>query len=227
MTKNDSPFTDQHSREDEFVHTIKRDLTSIKNAIDAIHVPAGLPDANIHVQGMIRILTELSRDLSHRFHGTVTALYKKRENQEKRRERIGSSRIILNTDYYTPIEDDVNPTMDEDSRIMVMIPTVRTTHPSPTPQVRLLMERASEIRDIEANVAEVGQMYRQLSEMVAVQNEHIRRIDENLVMADMHANEAHRQLTHYLSKVRSNRWLIAKMFGVLLIFIVFFLVFFI
>jgi syntaxin 5 len=70
-------------------------------------------------------------------------------------------------------------------------------------------------------------MMRQLAVLTAAHNEQILRIDANLTMADRHVTEGHRQLSHYLSSISNNRWLAVKLFGVLLFFIVLFVLFFI
>lgn len=45
---------------------------------------------------------------------------------------------------------------------------------------------------------------------MAFQGEQIQRIEDNIDEVDLHANEAHRQLTKYLFGLSSDRWLIMK-----------------
>jgi syntaxin 5 len=52
------------------------------------------------------------------------------------------------------------------------------------------------------------------------------RIDENVENAAIHVEGAHKQLIIYLQKVSSNRALILKVFGVLFIFMILFIIFF-
>jgi len=177
---------------------------------------------------MVDILTMLLVDISRRFQTIGSLLHTKRQEQEKRRERLGAFRPTIEF-HEVPVIDDGDGHGQDETLLMITMPTLRTSHQlmSPSPQIGLLMERASQIRDLEANVIEMGDMFRKLAEHVAIQNEQILRIDDNLMMADIHADEAHRQLTHYLTSVSTNRWLAVKIFGVLLVFIVLFIVFFI
>jgi syntaxin 5 len=215
LTKNDLPFRDQRPREDEFVHTVKGDLSSLRLVIGAIRVPVGLTDPDVHGQNMVQILANQCAETTRAFHTAITALYAKRQEQEKRRSRIGASRVMLDTT--------VTEGSTTEGSLMIAMPTLRTQRP----ELTLLLERASEFRDLEANVIEVGTMMRQLAVLTAAHNEQILRIDANLTMADRHVTEGHRQLSHYLSSISNNRWLAVKLFGVLLFFIVLFVLFFI
>ena len=51
------------------------------------------------------------------------------------------------------------------------------------------------------------------------------RIDENVDDAVMNVDSAQTQLLKYLNRISSNRWLIMKIFGVLIFFLTFFVVF--
>jgi syntaxin 5 len=185
---------------------------------------------------MVQILVNQLVDASRQFHIAVTALHEKRHEQEKRRERIGASRIMMNPDvlFYDEnlIDDNTdnnNNNNNNSSHLVVAMPMLQPAQQQRlmTPQTNLLLERASEIHDIEENIIEIGVMMRQLAEHAAIQNEQILRIDDDLMMAETHTTEAHRQLTHYLSAISNNRWLAVKIFGVLLFFIVLFVMFFI
>jgi syntaxin 5 len=54
--------------------------------------------------------------------------------------------------------------------------------------------------------------------MVSEQSEMIQRIDANTEDVVDNVQGAQRELLKYWSRVSGNRWLIAKMFGVLMIF---------
>ena len=125
-----------------------------------------------------------------------------------RRERLG---VTTSTTSLIPVTDD-------NAFVTIQIPSTAD------PMAQLLMTRAHQIQDIEAQIMEVHAMYQQMAEHVAIQNEQILRIDDNVMMSAMHAEEAHGHLLHYLASVSSNRWLLLSLFGVLLIFILLFVV---
>lgn len=72
---------------------------------------------------------------------------------------------------------------------------------------------------------ELGSIFQRLSEMVAEQGELAIRIDENVEDTLSNVTSAQAQLVKYLNTISSNRWLILKVFGVLFVFLVMFMVF--
>lgn len=59
------------------------------------------------------------------------------------------------------------------------------------------------------------------------QEERVQRIDANVEESLVSVESGHAELLRYLRSVSSNRWLMLKIFGVLLAFFVFFVVFFV
>lgn len=55
--------------------------------------------------------------------------------------------------------------------------------------------------------------------MVAEQRETVQRIDDNVVDIESNINAAHGELSKYLAGMMSNRWLMLKMFGVIIVFV--------
>ena len=74
-------------------------------------------------------------------------------------------------------------------------------------------------------LAELGGIFQQLATMVAEQGELAVRIDENVNESVANVDNAQTQLLKYMNSISSNRWLIMKIFGVLISFLVFFIVF--
>ncbi|KAG5979110.1 hypothetical protein E4U55_005560 [Claviceps digitariae] len=79
-------------------------------------------------------------------------------------------------------------------------------------------QRGEAIQAIEQTIGELGSIFGQLATMVSEQSEMIQRIDANTEDVVDNVDGAQRELLKYWSRVSSNRWLIAKMFGVLMIF---------
>ncbi|KAI2605429.1 putative ER-golgi SNARE complex subunit [Hypoxylon fragiforme] len=86
------------------------------------------------------------------------------------------------------------------------------------PQNSYIQQRGEAIEAIEKTISELGSIFGQLAQMVAEQSEMIQRIDANTEDVVDNVQGAQRELLKYWSRVSSNRWLIAKMFGVLMIF---------
>ncbi|KAI1343221.1 SNARE domain-containing protein [Xylariaceae sp. FL0016] len=86
------------------------------------------------------------------------------------------------------------------------------------PQNTYIQQRGDAIEAIERTISELGSIFGQLAQMVSEQSEMIERIDANTEDVVDNVQGAQRELLKYWSRVSSNRWLIAKMFGVLMIF---------
>lgn len=88
-----------------------------------------------------------------------------------------------------------------------------------------LQSRAETMQNIESTIVELGGIFQQLAHMVKEQEEMVERIDSNVEHAEMNIEAAHAQILKYFQSVTSNRWLMIKIFGVLIFFFIFFVVF--
>ena len=85
-------------------------------------------------------------------------------------------------------------------------------------QNTFVQQRGQAIESIESTISELGSIFTQLATMVQEQGNQIERIDANTEDVVDNVQGAQRELLKYWSRVSGNRWLIAKMFGVLMIF---------
>ena len=81
-----------------------------------------------------------------------------------------------------------------------------------------IQQRGQAIEAIEKTISELGSIFGQLATMVQEQGEMVERIDANTEDVVDNVEGAQRELLKYWSRVSGNRWLIAKMFGVLMVF---------
>ncbi|KAJ3415606.1 cis-Golgi t-SNARE syntaxin [Chytridiales sp. JEL 0842] len=82
--------------------------------------------------------------------------------------------------------------------------------------------RAQAIESIESTIAELGQIYQHFAQILAGQREMVQRIDDNIVDVEMNVTGAHDQLLKYFQNMSSNRWLMIKVFAVLVVFFLLF-----
>ena len=80
-----------------------------------------------------------------------------------------------------------------------------------------IQARGEAIDAIERTIGELGGIFGQLAQMVSEQSEMVQRIDTNTEDVVDNVQGAQRELMKYWTRVSSNRWLIAKMFGVLMV----------
>jgi len=81
-----------------------------------------------------------------------------------------------------------------------------------------LHTRSEAIEAIERTINELGGIFGQLAQMVSEQSEMIQRIDAETEDVVTNVSGAQRELLKYWGRVSSNRWLVVKMFGILMIF---------
>ncbi|KAK1921826.1 putative integral membrane protein sed5 [Papiliotrema laurentii] len=86
-----------------------------------------------------------------------------------------------------------------------------------------IQSRSTAIESIESTIAELGSIFSQLANMVAEQRETVQRIDADTTDIAANVSGAQRELLKYYASVTSNRWLMLKIFGVLIIFFLVFI----
>ena len=93
------------------------------------------------------------------------------------------------------------------------------------PQDTYLTNRAEAMQNVESTIVELGGIFQQLAHMVKEQGEMAVRIDENITETFGNVESAQGQLLKYLNNISSNRWLVMKIFFVLMVFLIVFVVF--
>ncbi|EAU92740.2 integral membrane protein sed5 [Coprinopsis cinerea okayama7 len=88
-----------------------------------------------------------------------------------------------------------------------------------------IQQRSSAIESIETTIAELGQIFTQLAHMVAEQRETVQRIDADTQDIADNVRMGHNELLKYWGRVSNDRWLMLKVFGVLIVFSLQFLLF--
>ncbi|CAK0735487.1 hypothetical protein CVIRNUC_000589 [Coccomyxa viridis] len=88
-----------------------------------------------------------------------------------------------------------------------------------------LTSRAAAMQSVESTIHELGGIFQQLAHMVQEQGELTIRIDENIDDTLANVDSAQAQLLKYMNSISSNRWLVMKVFGVLLFFLFVFIFF--
>ncbi|RSH79920.1 cis-Golgi t-SNARE syntaxin [Apiotrichum porosum] len=90
-------------------------------------------------------------------------------------------------------------------------------------QDNYIQSRSTAIESIESTIAELGSIFSQLAGMVAEQRETVQRIDADVNDISSNVSGAQRELLKYYANISSNRWLMLKIFGVLIIFFLVFI----
>ncbi|KAJ2085021.1 Integral membrane protein SED5, partial [Coemansia sp. S142-1] len=86
-------------------------------------------------------------------------------------------------------------------------------------QSSYLDSRSDAINSIESTISELGSIFQQLAQMVSEQRDVVQRIDANIETVDINISAAQNELLRYYSNISSNRWLMAKVFMIILVFV--------
>ncbi|KAJ2077654.1 Integral membrane protein SED5 [Coemansia sp. RSA 988] len=82
-----------------------------------------------------------------------------------------------------------------------------------------LDSRSEAITSIESTITELGSIFQQLAHMVTEQRDVVQRIDANVESVDTNIGAAQTELLKYYTNISSNRWLIVKIFMIILAFV--------
>ncbi|KAH7158255.1 t-SNARE [Dactylonectria estremocensis] len=231
LAKRRTLFDDRPVEINELTFVIKQDLSSINQQIGALQALSKQqhPKADQegeHNKNVVYLLQGKLTDVSVNFKDVLEARTKNIQASRSRTENFISSvsqhaqpslQQSASPLYGTPNRNSPAPGADTlslnpvgDQQLMMM----EEAQPNNT----YIQQRGEAIEAIEKTIGELGSIFGQLATMVSEQSEMIQRIDANTEDVVDNVEGAQRELLKYWSRVSSNRWLIAKMFGVLMIF---------
>ncbi|KAL7253357.1 hypothetical protein ACSBR1_007813 [Camellia fascicularis] len=85
--------------------------------------------------------------------------------------------------------------------------------------------RAVALQNVESTISELGGIFTHLATMVAQQGELAIRIDDNMEESLTNVESARSALLRHLNQISSNRWLMIKIFAILIFFLMVFIFF--
>lgn len=88
-----------------------------------------------------------------------------------------------------------------------------------------MQSRAEALQNVESTIHELSSIFNQLATLVSEQGEVAIRIDENMEDTLANVEGAQGALLKYLNSISSNRWLMIKIFFILIFFLMVFLFF--
>lgn len=94
------------------------------------------------------------------------------------------------------------------------------------PDQDYLRDRADAMQQVESNIVELGAVYNRLATMVHEHKDMVQRVEDNVDEANSMINLSLNTLTDTLTNLQSNRGLALKLFSILVLFIISFIIFF-
>ncbi|WEW60242.1 Integral membrane protein SED5 [Emydomyces testavorans] len=241
LAKRKSLFDDRPVEISELTYMIKQDLASLNSQIAALqsltlsqHPKASRSNTDQegqHNDNVVVMLQGKLADVGANFKDVLEVRTRNIQASQLRTENFVSSVSSKSQTALSPQRSDsplYNPPRSRSpqpgSHDLLTLEPPRAMH---SDQQLLMMEeaqpantyiqaRGEAIEAIERTISELGGIFGQLATMVSEQSEMIQRIDANTEDVVDNVQGAHRELLKYWSRVSGNRWLIAKMFGVLM-----------
>lgn len=113
------------------------------------------------------------------------------------------------------VDGDTQPLLQQHQQQQQLVPL----------QDSYMHSRAEALQNVESTIHELSNIFTQLATMVSQQGELAIRIDENMDDTLANVEGAQGALLKYLNSISSNRWLMIKIFFVLVVFLMIFLFF--
>lgn len=245
MAKRRTLFDDRPVEVNELTYIIKQDLASLNKQISGLqeitrHQPSKGNQEGEHNKNVVFLLQEKLTDVSVNFKDVLEARTKNVQASRSRTENFISSvsqhaQPPLQQASASPLYGTPKPGTPAPGGAAGLLPPGQSSggdllsvEPVSDRQLLIMEEgdqqnayiqqRGQAIEAIEKTIGELGSIFGQLATMVQEQGEMVQRIDANTEDVVDNVEGAQRELLKYWSRVSGNRWLVAKMFGVLMIF---------
>ena len=134
---------------------------------------------------------------------------------------LSSSSASNSVDLEPPTADDVSSQFPSPQQTQHL----RQQYEDHTTTDAYLSSRAQATETIESTIHELSGMYTRLTSLVQQQEEVVVRIGENLDETSLNVERGHQELLKYFDGISGNRMLILKVFAILIVFLVFFMIF--
>lgn len=246
MAKNKSPYEDRPTEIQELTYIIKGDLNALNQQIAQLQdvskgqrKSVGGKHLMSHSSNMVLALQSKLANMSTNFKQTLEIRTENLKQQKTRRDQYsqgpvanmsnmlnkqGGGSLLLN-------EQDQQVTIDVSANTPLLQQSGGSQHQQSQQMLmydesdNYVQQRAETMQNIESTIVELGGIFQQLAHMVKEQEEVVDRIDTNVQDAELNIEAAHGQILKYFQTVSKNRWLMIKIFGVLIVFFIFFVIF--
>jgi len=228
LVKKKTIFDDQPTEIQELTFSIKQEMAILNSEIAQLREyvtkqqVASNKQSNDHSNQIIVALQSRLANKSASFKDILEVRTQNMKAQKDRREQFSANTPFQTKQHNTSSAlyrrgtiDNKNEKEDfvaiDMSSAMSMELTQRDTYAE---------SRHEEIRNIEQTIGQLGSIFQQLATLIAEQGEQIQRIDDNVEDAEANIELAQKHLLDYFKNISSNRMLMIKIFGVLIVFFI-------
>lgn len=229
LAKRKPMFDDKPVEIAELTYVIKQDIFKVEKSLTELHafLKSGSSMANGDMKknsnNVVQLLNTRMKNVSGNFKEVLETRQKTELESKSRKEKFFST--LQNSAMTQPTASD-NPFMMEGSsgsqanQALLSLPQDQQLQLLEEQGQEYLQDRNRAVETIESSINQVGQLFQQLATMVNEQSEQVQRIEHNVEDIDMNIMGAQRELMKYFNNISNNRWLYMKIFGVLLVFFI-------
>ncbi|XP_032063169.1 syntaxin-5 [Aythya fuligula] len=234
LAKRKSLFDDKAVEIEELTYIIKQDIGSLNKQIAQLQdlVRARGSQSGRHVQThsntvVVSLQSKLA-SMSNDFKSVLEVRTENLKQQRSRREHFSRAPVSAfplaasNLGGSAMLQDEpqraADVAIEMDARTSQQLQLIDE-------QDSYIQSRADTMQNIESTIVELGSIFQQLAHMVKEQEETIQRIDASVEDAQLNVEAAHGEILKYFQSVTSNRWLMVKIFLILIVFFIVFVVF--
>eukprot|EP01024_Parvocaulis_polyphysoides_P038340 TRINITY_DN34390_c0_g1_i1.p1 TRINITY_DN34390_c0_g1~~TRINITY_DN34390_c0_g1_i1.p1 ORF type:complete len:307 (+),score=15.31 TRINITY_DN34390_c0_g1_i1:120-1040(+) len=230
LAKKTSVFDDPTKEIQELTGMVKQDIQVLNKQLGELQTLQTNSGINTkqslsHSESVVTSLRTKLKSETQRFQG-VLEMRKETLQQHNSRRKLYSNTpelSLANQFANTPLLGD---SLGDSANGDGLLPTSVQQQEQMEAQDNYLSSRGVALRQVESTITELGTIFNQLATMVQQQGELAVRIDENIEDTVTNVEGAQTQLLRYLNSISSNRWLIIKIFLILMIFSAIFVLFF-
>lgn len=227
LAKSRGMFDDQSTKIQELTYVVQQDIQGLNRAIKQLqefaHEQKSGTRRDLLLQHSTSVVVSLQSRLASSSRQFKNVLEQRTENlkaAQARREQFAdtsavTSSVAMPTLLGPPTPRSGPPVLGAQAQQMALVDR----------QDSYVQDRAAAMSTINNTIVELGGIFQQLAAMVHEQSEQVARIDANVTDTELNVEAAHSELTKYFQSVTSNRWLMLKVFGILIFFFIIFVVF--
>lgn len=212
-------FDDKTPQIQQLTFDIQRRITDLKNQIESLdqkvkQATAVNPHFHAHHTNMVETLKTRLLDVTKEFQEILTMRTEMMKKQDSRRNMYSFSSGMASK---LPSSAAPGAELDIESGEQQMQFAEQGN--------AYLQSRAEAVESVQRAIAELAQIFQKVATMVTQQEEMVQRIDQETDRTAANISMGQSELLRYYNSISSNRMLILKVFGVILFFILFFIVF--
>lgn len=233
LAKRKSLFDDKAAEIDELTYIVKQDINNLNKQIaqlqELVRSRNGQNSRHLqtHSNTIVVSLQSKLASMSSDFKSVLEVRTENLKQQKSRQEQFSQSPASTSSFQDNSFNNSV---LMQDSSGKADISINMDLHSSQQMQLinkkeSFIQDRANTMQNIETTIVELGSIFQQLAHMVKEQEETVHRIDANVEDTQLNVDLAHSEILKYFQSVSNNRWLLIKIFLILIIFFFIFVVF--